>query len=109
LTTATFSLGVDIPTTGHYNTRTGTSYTLQPSDAGMVTRFTSASAVTVTLGNALPVGFQCILAQAGAGVVSCIYQGTDTINGGTDPVPLSRQWALAYVCQPAEGAWEVYA
>jgi hypothetical protein len=109
LTTATFSMGVDIPSIGYYNTVADSTYTLLSSDAGKVIRFTSSSAVTVTLSNALPEGFQCIVAQVGAGTVSCAREGTDTINGGSTAVPLAKQWALAYICQPTEGEWEVYA
>lgn len=48
----------------------GTSHTLQLADAGKVHRFTASSAVTVTLPNSLPAGWNALWAQVGTGQVT---------------------------------------
>ena len=48
-------------------TISGTTHTLNAADNGKVHRFTSATAVTVTLPNSLPAGFNIVWAQLGAG------------------------------------------
>jgi hypothetical protein len=60
---------------GTVSTQTGASYTLAASDCGTTIRFTSASAITVTTLNSLPVGCAIAIAQAGAAQVS-IAAGT---------------------------------
>lgn len=51
-------------------TQAGTTYTLASTDCGTMVNFSSASAVTVTLPNSLPVGCWVNLLQGGAGKVS---------------------------------------
>lgn len=48
----------------------GETYTLQEADAGKLLRFTSATAVTVTLPNSLSAGWNVLWSQLGAGQVS---------------------------------------
>lgn len=48
-------------------TISGTTHTLDPADNGKVHRFTSSSAVVVTLPNSLPAGFNLVWRQVGAG------------------------------------------
>lgn len=48
----------------------GQTHTLQPGDAGKVHRFTSATAVTVTLPNSLPAGWNALWSQLGTGQVT---------------------------------------
>lgn len=55
---------------GAFNDQTGTTYTLQASDAGKVVTCTNASAITVTCPNSLGVGFNCTVIQGGAGQVT---------------------------------------
>ena len=62
------------------NTQTGTSYTLQASDSGKVVELNNASAITVTVPNSLPAGFNCILAQIGAGQVTVQAGSGATLN-----------------------------
>mgnify|MGYP007100075619 CR=1 FL=1 len=60
------------------NVQSGTTYTLQASDNGKILRFTSGSAVTVTVNTAVAVaGFNCLLEQAGAGQIG--FDGTATV------------------------------
>ncbi|ADL00710.1 hypothetical protein [Brevundimonas subvibrioides] len=62
------------------NTQTGTAYTLQASDAGKVVELNNAAAVTVTVPNTLAVGFNCILSQTGAGLVTVAAGAGATVN-----------------------------
>lgn len=48
----------------------GTSYTLTPEDSGSIICTTSASAVTITLPNSLPISFGCKVIQDAAGQVT---------------------------------------
>lgn len=59
-------------------------YTLLPADNGLTLRFTSAVPVTVSFPGELPVDFQTILFQAGDGAVTCVEDGTATIECGFD-------------------------
>lgn len=84
---------------------TGTARTLTAGDHGQTIRCTSASAVTITADDALPVGFHCLIVQEGAGTVSIAIEGADTLNGATADVDIADQWKSAYLYQAAEGAW----
>ena len=52
------------------NEQTGTTYTLLASDLGKIVKFTSGSAITVTLPNNLGLGFTCTVIQYGAGQIT---------------------------------------
>jgi len=62
------------------NTQTGTTYTLQASDLGKVVELNNASAITVTVPNSLPAGFNCLLSQLGAGQVTVAAGSGATLN-----------------------------
>lgn len=62
------------------NAQTGTAYTLQASDNGKVVELSNAAAVTLTVPNSLPVGFNCILSQTGAGLVTVAAGAGATVN-----------------------------
>jgi hypothetical protein len=64
--------------TDTFSTVTGTTYTVQSTDAGKILRFTSATAVTVTL-PALTAGFNCLWRQVGAGKISFVVAVTDPV------------------------------
>ena len=83
----------------------GTTHTLLEVDSGKVHRFTSESAVTVTVDAALSVGWHCVLIQEGAGLVSLDPQSTDEINGATANVAMAGQYKSAYLYQHTEGDW----
>lgn len=74
------------------NLQTGTTYTVQTSNAGKVIECDNASAITVTVPNNLPVGFNCIIAQVGAGqvTVSAGASATQRAYGGSKT---AGQWA----------------
>lgn len=87
----------------------GTTRTLSASDHGKTIRCTSASAVAITLDDALDVGFHCLIVQEGAGTVTVDTEGTDTLNGvapGTG-VELPAQYKSTYVYQGSAGAWVI--
>jgi len=52
------------------NEQVGTAYTLLASDLGKIVKFTSGSAITVTLPNNLGLGFTCTVIQYGAGQIT---------------------------------------
>ena len=55
---------------GHINRQTGTSYTVQASDAGKIIEFANVAAIAVTLPNSLPAGFSFTGVQDAAGAVT---------------------------------------
>lgn len=78
---------------GHINTQTGTTYTLQSSDSGKIVELSNAAAITVTLPNSLSVGFECTLAQTGAGQVSLSAAGGANIRNRQSHTKLAGQYA----------------
>lgn len=52
------------------NLQTGTSYTLASSDLGKIVECSNAAAITLTLPNSLPVGFNCSVVQKSTGQVT---------------------------------------
>lgn len=54
----------------NFKTITDTTYTVVADDLGKVLRFTSSSAVTVTLPGGLDAGFNCLWRQIGAGKIT---------------------------------------
>lgn len=60
------------------NEQSGVSYTVVASDLGKVIRFTNASPITLTINSGFTNGFNFLVEQAGAGIVS--WAGTATLN-----------------------------
>lgn len=73
-----------VPVTAHY--------TLSPNDNGAVIEVDSGSGVNVTVPSLLPVGFNCIVAQVGAGQVTFVTSST-TINNVSSHTKTSGQYA----------------
>lgn len=73
------------------NTQTGTAYTIQASDLGKVVELNNANPVTVTVPNSLVVGFNCILSQTGAGLVTVAAGAGATVNA-VDGLKSPGQW-----------------
>lgn len=94
-----------VPVYGVFVEYVGSSITLGAADNGKCVVFPSESAVSVTIPDTLPVGFHCLLIREGTGTVNLSISGTDTINGGISPVPLSAQFTGAYLYQRVEGSW----
>ena len=55
---------------GNFNDQTGTIYTIAANDCGKMVTLSNASAITVTVPNSLPKGFNCLLLQLGVGQVT---------------------------------------
>ena len=62
------------------NEQTGTTYTLVAGDNGKVIKFTSGSAITLTLPSGLGEGFNCSVVQYGAGQITSTSFDTTTAN-----------------------------
>ena len=63
-----------------YNNQTGTSYTLQAADLGKIVALNNAAAITVTIPNSLPAGFNCLLSQVNMGQVTVVAGAGATLN-----------------------------
>lgn len=65
--------------TARINAQTGTTYTLQGSDNGVIVTCNNAAAITVTVPSGLGAGFNCMVVQKGAGQVTFSPSST-TVN-----------------------------
>lgn len=81
----------------HRNEQTGTTYTLQASDAGKVVELTNASAITLTAPNSLPEGFSCTLIQGGAGQVTISAASGATLRNRQSHAKIAGQWGAAFL------------
>src|SRR5690606_5837535 len=94
------------------NTQTGTTYTILEEDAGRTIRTTSGSAVTITVpsnsAQALPVGTQIEIRQAGTGQVELIPDVGVTLNvNAALTLQLERQHGTAYLHKVDTDEWDV--
>jgi len=76
------------------NAQTGTTYTLQASDNGLVVTLNNASAITLTVPASLGANFSCMLVQLGAGQVT-ITPSSTTVNSFNALLKLTGQYAVA--------------
>jgi hypothetical protein len=74
-------------------------YTLTPNDNGAVVTLTHASAKTITVPTKLPVGFNCVVIQLGAGVVTVDDDGTTTIHNVDSQFNTGGQYAAVTLVQ----------
>lgn len=86
-------------TSNAINAQTGTTYTFLDSDNGKIVTFSNASAVTVTIPTALPVGFNCTAIQLGAGQVGFTAASGLTMNSYGNQYRLIGQHASASVIE----------
>lgn len=95
---------------GKINPQTGTTYTLQASDAGKIVECSNASAITVTLPNSLAVGFCCTVSQTGAGQVSFSAAVGATLRNKSSFTKISGQYGVVslYVTTNSDGSSAVY-
>lgn len=72
------------------NAQTGTTYTITPGDNGKIVTFNNASAVTVTLPQqstaATIAGFGFFYQNLGAGTVTFVKEGAETLTGNTTAI-----------------------
>jgi hypothetical protein len=95
---------------GKINTQTGTTYEVVSSDNGMVITCNNAAAITVTIDNALPAGFNCLLIQKGAGQVSVVAEASGNLRHRRSHTALAGQYAVAtiFIESNAGTAPEIY-
>jgi hypothetical protein len=92
------------------NAQTGTTYTLQASDAGKIVEVSNASAITVTLPNSLVQGFYCTVVQTGAGQITFSPAGGATLSSfdGFTKTAGNKAAVNFYVTTNAGGSSAVY-
>lgn len=71
----------------------GTTGTIDASDAGKVVETTNAGAVTLTISNALPADFVCDVRQAGSGRVTLTMQAGGTLRQADSLTTSRKQWS----------------
>ena len=76
------------------NAQTGTTYSLAASDNGKLVTLSNASAITLTVPSGLGAGYNCMIAQIGAGQVTVATSGTTLTSYGT-LTKLAGQYACA--------------
>ena len=98
-----------------FNAQTGTTYTLTGADNGKVVTLSNAGAITLTFPElateSMPVGFTCTIVQRGAGTVTCVVEGTDTIESSGALVSLGGQHSAGTVTLLSKGSpnvWGLY-
>jgi hypothetical protein len=74
------------------NAQTGTTYTLVAADNGKIVTLSNASAITLTIPTGLGAGFNCMIVQLGAGVVTLTASST-TINNRQSFTKTAGQYA----------------
>jgi hypothetical protein len=97
-------------TAGTTTSQSGTTYTLQASDNGKIIRFTSGSAIALTLPNNMAVDYQVGIVQEGAGQITLTAAGGTTINSYLSATKTLGQYAQAglIVTANAGGTSAVY-
>lgn len=80
-----------------FNDLTGTAYTLTLADNNKVVTLTNNSAITVTIPNNLPSGFECSLLQGGPGQVTVVPASGTTLNNRSGHNKLAGRYARASV------------
>ena len=78
---------------GAVTTQTGTTYTLAAADCGTTVRFTSGSAITVTLPNSLSAGCHVAVVQDGAGQITFSAAGGGSLQNRQSHTKTAGQYA----------------
>lgn len=86
------------------NSQSGTTYTLQASDAGKTIVITNASAITVTVPSGLGAGFWCNVIQGGAGQITFAESST-TINNFASETRTAGQYAAVTLLATASNVF----
>lgn len=81
------------PTSVAFNNQSGTTYTLQESDNGLYVTCDNGSGVTVTIPSGLSVGFNCLVAQLGAGQVS-FTTSSSTLHNENSHTKIAGQYGV---------------
>ena len=96
--------------TGKINTQTGTTYTIATSDLGKIIECKNAAAITVTLPNSLPQGFNFNVAQTGAGQITFSAASGATLRNFDSFTKTAGQyaWLNFYVTTNVGGTSAIY-
>ena len=90
------------------NVQTGTTYTFALTDSGATVTANNASASTYTLPQtsniAFPIGTRIKLVNLGAGAVTLVKEGAETLDGNT----LLAQYATAFIEKITTSKWQVF-
>lgn len=88
------------------NTQSGTAYTLTQADAGKLIVFTSASAVTLTIGTTILPGQRVDILRDGAGNVTWAAGG-GTVQAAASATSISAQYGAATILCTATNTYRV--
>lgn len=90
------------------NAQTGTTYTLTAADCGKLVTLSNASAITLTLPQqsttTTSAGFWCMVRNLGAGTVTVVKEGAETLDGNTT----IAQYAEMRVERPTTTKWATF-
>jgi hypothetical protein len=81
-----------------------TTYSLSAADNNKIIRFTSGSAITLTVPTGLPIGFSCMVMQGGAGQATFTASGT-TISNRNGYTKTAGQYAVASIVSISSNAF----
>jgi len=91
------------------NNQIGTSYTLTLSDFGKTVTLSNASPISLICPEAatenLPIGFNCVIVQLGAGQVTVNKEGTDNLREPNSWTKLNGQFASASITKIASNVY----
>lgn len=76
------------------NKQTGTSYTLQESDRGIVVELNNGAAITLTADPTLDADFACTIVQMGVGVVTVVSSGSGAVVNRQSQFDTAGQYAV---------------
>lgn len=82
------------PQAATINLQTGVSYTLSTGDDGKVVELSNAASIALQIPNNLPVGFSCLIVQAGAGQVTISAASGATQRSYNSYNKTGGQWAM---------------
>ena len=82
---------------GVINNQTGTTYTLATTDLGLTVFLDNASPITLTVPNTLPAGWNCLIAQKGAGQVTVSAAASGNLRNYDSHTKLAGQYATASI------------
>lgn len=105
---AALAINTDQLTTDYANADTSTAYTVGSGDAESIRRFTSSSAITITLPNSTPTGWavgdSMGIIRGGTGTLTFSSAGTIRTPGGS---AITVQHGKAVATLAASGVWEL--
>lgn len=110
--TRSWEIGFSPSSTNLVGTRTGTTLTLNKVDSNNTSRFTSGSAITVTIPSdttspSIRIGDKFKLIQEGAGNITCVADSGVTLNAVNGVVSTSNQYEYLIVEKISSNLWSI--